>query len=370
MSNPKQLVKIARWYQVRQSGIMILFLCLFLGFIYPALADGFSSIYPFINGVLIGIIGGSIIFLFEFYIFHDSLKKIRFSLLVLMKVITYSVVFTILVITIILISRGIQYDYHSLHDMYYSPEFRHFLFKEDLQVILTYTFLFTLFIIFTKEISNKLGRDVLTNFITGKYYKPQREERIFMFLDLKDSTTIAEQLNGLEFHTFVNTFFKDISDSISFTKGEIYKYIGDEIVVSWSMKSGVRNANCVYTYLYALQSIEKEKDKYLNKFGFVPEFKASLHCGNVIRGEVGDVKSEIAFSGDVMNTTARIEGLCSKLDEPLLISGELFKNFSINVKQNFVFKGSFELKGKLNSVKVYSLKDKTKDYLELDRKVV
>ena len=69
-----------------------------------------------------------------------------------------------------------------------------------------------------------------------------------MFLDLDDSTTIAEKLDDLKYHTFVNEFFKDITQSILFTKGEIYQYVGDEIVVSWNMKKGLANSNCVYIY--------------------------------------------------------------------------------------------------------------------------
>lgn len=363
MANPKQIVKIARWARIRQAAIYILILCLTLGLIYPAFADGFSSVYPFVNGVFIGLFGGIIIFLLEYYVFHNSNKRLNFIPLVVVKVVTYSIVFTLLVITVVMISRGIQYNHHGFIEMYNGPEFRHFLYQEDLKVILSYTLLFTVIIIFTKEISKKLGREVLTNFITGKYYHPVREERIFMFLDLKDSTTIAENLNVLEFHNFVNRFFKDITESILFTKGEVYQYVGDEIVISWTMKKGIREANCIYMYLYALQAIEKGSKYYLDHFGIVPQFKAALHCGHVIRGEVGDIKSEIVFHGDVMNTTSRIEGLCNKLDEALLVSSDLYQNFPLLVRDQFILKGDFELKGKENKMKVYALKDSTISYL-------
>ena len=253
MANPRQFVKMARWSKIRHDAKMILLLCLVLGLIYPALDDGFDSIYPFVNGIVIGLIGGTIIFLLEFYVFNNSNRKLNFIPFIIVKVLTYSLVFTFLIISVVMVTRGIEYDYHGLSAMYNSPEFNHFLYHEDLQAILTYTLIFTLIIIFTKELSRKLGRDVLTNFITGKYYHPRREERIFMFLDLNDSTTIAENLNALEFHTFVNRFFKDISESILFTRGEIYQYVGDEVVISWTMKKGIKDANCIYTYLYAVQ---------------------------------------------------------------------------------------------------------------------
>ena len=367
MANPKEFKKIARFYRIRRAAVTIIILSLVLGLIYPALADGFNDIYPFINGILIGVLGGTIISMLEFYIFNEANKKINFISLVIIKVLTYSIVFTVLVLGIVMISRGFKYGYSSLSEMYHSKEFDHFLYNEDLTLILSYTFIFTILIIFFKEISRKLGREVLFNFITGKYYKPRKEERIFMFLDINDSTTIAENMNELEFHTFVNMFFKDISDAILFTRGKVYQYVGDEVIVSWSMLDGIKDANCVYAYLYALQSIQKESDKYKKKFGFVPSFKAALHCGNVIRGEIGDVKSEIVFHGDVMNTTSRIESLCGKVNESLLISEILVKNFPLSYRKYFNYKGSFELRGKENKVKIFCLADNTKTYLDLDQ---
>jgi len=156
MANPRQFIKMARWRKIRRAALMILLLCIGLGLIYPAYADGFDSIFPFINGILIGLIGGTIIFLFEFYVFWNSNRRLNFIPLIIVKVLTYSFVFVLLIISVLMISRGIQYDYHGFSEMVNNPEFKHFLFEEDLQIILTYTLLFTFIIIFTKEISRKL----------------------------------------------------------------------------------------------------------------------------------------------------------------------------------------------------------------------
>jgi adenylate cyclase len=43
----------------------------------------------------------------------------------------------------------------------------------------------------------------------------------------------------------------------------------------------------------------------------VPEFKGALHGGNVVVSEVGKYKSEIAYHGDVLNTTSRMLGQMS-----------------------------------------------------------
>jgi len=103
--------------------------------------------------------------------------------------------------------------------------------------------------------------------------------------------------------------------------------------------------------------------KYLKRFGIVPSFKAAIHCGPVIRGEVGDIKSEIVFSGDVLNTTSRIEGLCRVLEEPLLISQQLLEKFPDFIKKSFISRGSFDLKGKEREFQVFGLKNNKLNFI-------
>jgi adenylate cyclase len=86
---------------------------------------------------------------------------------------------------------------------------------------------------------------VLNNFFTGKYHIPIVEERIFMFLDMKASTTIAENLGHVKYFEMLKEYYSDISNSIIKYSGEIYQYVGDDIVVSWKLKNGLQNNNCV-----------------------------------------------------------------------------------------------------------------------------
>lgn len=359
-------MKFAKWKRIKETALFILSLSLVIGLIYPAFADGFDSIYPFINGIAIGLIGGTLISFIELYLFPRPKKRMNFISLVVAKTLIYTSVFTVLVLTVIFISRKIEFGYSTFNDAYYSPEFQHFLYSEDLYSILLYALALTALIVFIKEISRKLGRAALMNFITGRYYRPVMEDRIFLFLDINDSTTIAEKMNGMKYHSFVNEFFKDITESILTTRGEVQQYVGDEVVITWNMKRGLKDNNCLYTYFYAKQSIDKLSEKYIDKYGFIPSFKVALHCGHVIRGEIGEIKSEIVFSGDVMNTSSRIESLCGKLKEPLLISHQLMDKFPENVKKKFVSKGLFKLKGKENELQVYGLADNKADCLNLN----
>ena len=90
--------------------------------------------------------------------------------------------------------------------------------------------------------------------------------------------------------------------------------------------------------------------------GTVPEFKAGLHYGFVMTGEIGVVKREIAFSGDVLNTTSRIQEKCNELGVNILLSNSLLDKLNLHMN---IFAprqmGEMELRGKLKKVMLYTI---------------
>ena len=195
-------------------------------------------------------------------------------------------------------------------------------------------------------ISENLGHSVLVNLFTGKYHTPKQEERIFLFLDMYDSTTIAEALGHIRYFELLQRYYNDMADAIIRNGGEVYQYIGDEIVITWPKKSGIQNANCIRCFFDMKEALELKASKYQNDFEYVPKFKGGMHMGAVTTGEVGALKKEIVFTGDVLNTAARIQGLCKALGQDLLVSGALCH--SVHLMDHFQEKdlGEFELKGK------------------------
>jgi len=200
-----------------------------------------------------------------------------------------------------------------------------------------------------------LGQNALLNFFTGRYHKPVEEERIFMFLDLSSSTQIAEKIGHLKFYVFLNEFFYDITDAILEAEGEIYKYVGDEIIVSWRVIDGIKDSRCIKSFFEIQKSIDRKKDKYLDKFGYIPHFRAGIHCGPVIVGEMGDYKREIAFLGDTVNTTARIQEACKEYKSDLIVSSEFLKKLSLDSNYKVKRIGEIRLKGKEIAVELFGI---------------
>jgi adenylate cyclase len=205
------------------------------------------------------------------------------------------------------------------------------------------------------QVDSKLGPGTLWKWATGKYHNPKEEERIFMFLDLKNSTTLAEKLGNIKFSRLCQDFFRDLSQPVSGTKGEVSHYIGDEAVLCWQPGLGLPSANCLLCFFYMQGAIAKRASYYLKEYGFVPEFKAGVHIGLVVAAEVGEIKSEIVYHGDVLNTTARITGLCSEFNSNLLISGDLLGRLALpEIFESRSF-GPQLLKGKEHEVEVVAI---------------
>ena len=208
-------------------------------------------------------------------------------------------------------------------------------------------------------INDKYGPGIFRSFLLGKYFQPKRENRIFMFLDLRSSTSIAEKLGDRDYFDFLQEVFRDVTPTILYCQGEIYQYVGDEIVINWSIKNGFEKGNCVRCFFAIQNQLRQASNHYMEKYGVKPEFKAGIHFGPVIAGELGVVKRDIVFSGDVLNTTARIQSKCNENQVDLLLSEELLNQLPLPPHHFAPRKiGGISLKGKQGKMVLYTVETK------------
>ena len=152
-----------------------------------------------------------------------------------------------------------------------------------------------------------VGYRTFTALLLGKYRRPSAERRFFLFVDVVGSTAIAERLGALEAHRFLAAVFSTVAEPIEQCRGEIYQYVGDEIVVTWVEADGIADARALRCFFAMRAALAADADRFVRRFGVQPELRAALHLGEVIAGEVGQVRRAIVFHGDVMNTTGRLE---------------------------------------------------------------
>lgn len=305
-----------------------------------------NSIATFVMGMIQGLI--------EFYF----LRKLFITMSFRKKIISKTFIYVLLIILFILCLNTV-YNSNALHVSIFSSE----VLRMNLLFIKTFSFwsiiIFVGFIVLLcllfSEISDYIGHNVLTNFFNGKYHRSKTEERIFMFLDMRSSTTIAEKLGHVQYYKLLNYYYADMTNAILETSGEIYQYAGDNIIISWTLKSGRANTNCINCFFNIKKSLANQSEKYKEDFGLIPGFKAAIHCGKVTTGEIGVIKKEIIFTGDVLNTTDRIQNLCNQYNVDLLVSDSLLPNIKINGSYKTKEIGLCELKGKDEKVKLFTL---------------
>lgn len=203
------------------------------------------------------------------------------------------------------------------------------------------------------QVSLFFGGDNLLKLLTGKFYTPLEEQRIFMFLDLKSSTQHAERLGHIQYSKMIQDCFNDLGVVVE-NESEIYQYVGDEVILTWKLKDGLKNQNCLRAFYNFKNQLAKRGNHYQKQYACQPQFKAGLHEGIVTVTEVGKYKKEIAYHGDAINTAARIQEKCNEFGEELLISESLTEKLNSN---GFQFKaiGSIPLKGKSQEVVIYGI---------------
>ncbi len=204
------------------------------------------------------------------------------------------------------------------------------------------------------EINDKYSPGVFFDILAGKYLKPKIENRIVMFLDLKDSTPIAEKLGHEKYFLFIRDFIFHISMGLIEHGGIIYQYVGDEIVVSWLYNK--KNAkNSLKAVIEGRKNIQKNSEHFRRRYDIIPEFRVGIHVGDVTVGEIGVIKRDLAMSGDTMNTAARIRSACNELNQKFIVSRDFVDCGTLKDWQTESL-GLVELKGKNAGLELFSLK--------------
>ncbi|MEM1272126.1 MAG: adenylate/guanylate cyclase domain-containing protein, partial [Bacteroidota bacterium] len=119
---------------------------------------------------------------------------------------------------------------------------------------------------------------------------------------------------------------------------------------------GLRDNSCIRCFFAMKADLRAKAGWYRREFGVAPDFKAGLHVGEVTTGEIGALKKEIIFTGDVLNATARIQGLCNTHEVDLLVSGELVSRLQLNGGADVESLGQCVLRGKTQRVELHTIR--------------
>jgi adenylate cyclase len=346
---------IKRIRELMRSFSLSMILGLFIGISLSINVWGIAS-YAFIIGSISGFIIGLFLQFGNDFFEYKVLRKYSFPVALVVGTFTLIILFKLSEYVSIGI-YNLLFTNLPVNRIFDSAVFQDVLRWQNFFNMLWTSFTISIIMNFVKLTSRIIGPRLMYNYILGKYHKPVKEERIFMFIDINSSTTLAEKMSTEKYHSFLNQFFYDIATPINRYGGEIYQYVGDEVVVTWKMKDGLKNSNCIKAYFRIVKVMDRLRDSYNKEYGIAPEFKVGLHGGEVITGEVGKIKSEIVFHGDVINTTERILNQCITLKRRILISENLLRRIDLlpEIKAEYVTTKIF--RGKQNETSLYTLAD-------------
>lgn len=173
------------------------------------------------------------------------------------------------------------------------------------------------------QVEEFMGRRFFMGFLLGWYDKPREDVRVVLSMDLVGSSALNERLGDMRYFRFLKATHSLMTDAVLRHEAEIHKYVGDEVIFTWKMRAGLHNANCLELFFDIQKRLEAHRPRLMREFGAAPQFRGGLHGGRVIVAQVGHIKRAIDFSGDVMNTTSRVQSMAKNLKADLMVTQEL-----------------------------------------------
>jgi adenylate cyclase len=230
----------------------------------------------------------------------------------------------------------------------------------DIVFSIAATFLF----VSLMSVAQLIGPNVLGSLLTGRYYYPREEERIVLFLDLVDSTSIAERIGNVRFHAMLSETFTRLSRVVTDFGGEVYRYVGDALIATWPLGTPAENARAIRCMFACRDALDAAALDIMDRHVHIPAFRAGVHSGLLVAGEIGGFKREIALVGDTMNTAARIEQACRTTGHALLASKPLLDRTMKPANIVATSIGGHLLRGKTEYLELFALERGATDRLD------
>lgn len=205
----------------------------------------------------------------------------------------------------------------------FAPEDRSLMFDSAFETSIVFAIVMSVVANLVFEMGGLLGYGTLRNLLTGRYVQPRRERRAFLLIDIKNSTGLAERLGPVHFHELLNAFFREVADAALQCDAEIHKYVGDEAILTWQDEAALARGDTLACPFVVRDLIAAHGGRYRERFGVVPEFRAALHYGEIVAGEIGDMRREIAYVGDTLNVAARLLEAAKEMGRDVLVSDDL-----------------------------------------------
>ncbi|WFU75537.1 adenylate/guanylate cyclase domain-containing protein [Bradyrhizobium sp. CB2312] len=176
------------------------------------------------------------------------------------------------------------------------------------------------------------------------------------FSDLKDFSTLAEQMAPNDLLAQLSVYFESVSNAIAEESGTVDKFIGDGVMAFWGapvpcedqVLRGCRGA------IRATRRMEALNADW-GRQGRPPlHLRIGLHCADVLVGNVGSAaRLSYTVMGDGVNVAARLEGLNKTFGTAICISDSIYEAIRPDIVARPITK--IRVKGRNREFMVYEL---------------
>ena len=313
--------------------------------------DDRQLLFAALRGLVVGVLIGLGLGVGEELIFPRWSRTMTFARLSVVRIGSYTLLMIIALTAVNAVDRSIVLELGPFESIvYYAIEGG---VGRDLIFAIVASALLTAFL----QVRKLHNPGEIRRLLTGWYHYPVEETRIFLFADVIGSTGIAERLGHMAYSSFLRDCFSDISEAILAWRGEVYQHAGDSVLVTWRMHRGTSSAACVQCFFDMIQLLERRQDDYRRKYDTVPRLRAGIHGGDVVTTWVGEARKDLAFHGDTMNVTARVEAACTELEVECLVSELVYSVIELPPHLEARSMGDVELRGRVGALHLYSVED-------------
>lgn len=201
------------------------------------------------------------------------------------------------------------------------------------------------------EFLHYIGRESIVDVHLGDQ---SQQEVTVLFCDIRDYTTLAEDMSPEDNFKLINSFVGKMGPIIKQNKGFVNQFIGDAIMAIFpkNIVFGLRAAIQMQIKLseYNKERIDKGRIPYHIGIG--------LHTGPLIMGIIGyKDRTDTTTIADTVNIASRMEGLTKYYGVQILISQDSYSKLAKHEAFHFRYLGEVLVKGKFRPVKIYECYD-------------
>ncbi|MDB4430272.1 adenylate/guanylate cyclase domain-containing protein [bacterium] len=189
-------------------------------------------------------------------------------------------------------------------------------------------------------------------------------ELSILFSDLRDFTTLSEKFksNPQELTNLINKYLTPMTGCVIDNNGTVDKFIGDALMAFWNAPLNdedhrLNSIECALQMFKLLDRLNVE----LEEKGIELRMGIGVNTGSVVVGNMGSTQRfDYTCLGDAVNLSARLESQTKQYKVGLLVGEET--KLGLEDKYNFYELDQIAVKGKSESVRIYTIINSAKNY--------